>query len=88
MTKRGRLALVGLTGLIAGPLCGSSSLVGAVSSSPALNVAAAAVYNVNEMSERGPLPLLAIFPDGRVAFPTQEGDYKVVHNRSGVAGLD
>jgi hypothetical protein len=56
--------------------------------SPPLKVALASVYNVNEMSERGPLPLLAIYPDGRVTFPTTEGDYKVVrYTAAGANGL-
>jgi hypothetical protein len=78
MTKRKSLVAILLTGFVGSLLAGSAGSVPAMEASTPLNVATAAVYNVNEMSDRGPLPLLAIFPDGRVTFRTLEGDFKVV----------
>jgi hypothetical protein len=74
--RKQRCAFV-LAGLVALLSCLVGSL-DARAGSPPLRVALASVFNVNEMSERGPLPRLAIYPDGRVMFPTIEGDYRLV----------
>ncbi len=70
----------------------SSTQAGPVASAPLakpLERAVAFVQLVDEMSDRGPRPLLAVFPDGRVAsFDGATGRYSVARlNASGVATL-
>ena len=70
----------------------SSTQAGPVASAPLakpLERAIAFVQLVDEMSDRGPRPLLAVFPDGRVAsFDGATGRYSVARlTASGVATL-